>query len=161
MRWLPIQKLVHVAYNVTSRLCSPRVCSSNPVILISSPFFSLKLIDFCSKQPAILISEHSTVITDGMAPKQTEELFVKQAEVYNRARPWSLEELDAFVASLTPSHELAWDVSTGSGQDAALVTYVLSCTECATAKFTLSLSTTFHLYIHSHICANVSFAFSS
>lgn len=53
--------------------------------------------------------------------KETENLFVKQAEVYKRARPHAPEELYSYLASLTPSHELAWDVGTGNGQAAAVV----------------------------------------
>lgn len=73
-----------------------------------------------------------------MAPKETEELFVKQAEVYRKARPRNPEELYSFLASLTPSHELAWDVGTGNGQAAAMVCAFLnsrSDSECATVRF--------------------------
>ncbi|KAG0564737.1 hypothetical protein KC19_8G135500 [Ceratodon purpureus] len=57
----------------------------------------------------------------GVMAKETEELFVKQAEVYKEARPRAPEELYSYLASLTPSHELAWDVGTGNGQAAAVI----------------------------------------
>jgi hypothetical protein len=55
---------------------------------------------------------------------ETDELFAKQAEVYRRARPRCPEEMYAYFASLTPSHELAWDVGTGNGQAAAMVCHL-------------------------------------
>ncbi|KAG0607226.1 hypothetical protein M758_8G010900 [Ceratodon purpureus] len=58
--------------------------------------------------------------TDEMG-KETDELFVKQAEVYRRARPRCPVEVISYFASLTPSHELAWDVGTGNGQAAAMI----------------------------------------
>lgn len=64
--------------------------------------------------------EQRKVDTGGMA-KETENLFVEQAEVYKRARPHAPEELYSYLASLTPSHELAWDVGTGNGQAAAVI----------------------------------------
>jgi SAM-dependent methyltransferase len=53
--------------------------------------------------------------------KETDDLFVKQAEVYKKARPNCPAELFTYLASLTPSHELAWDVGTGNGQAAAAI----------------------------------------
>ena len=61
--------------------------------------------------------------TDEMG-KETDELFVKQAEVYRRARPRCPVEVISYFASLTPSHELAWDVGTGNGQAAAMVRHL-------------------------------------
>ncbi|KAK7378070.1 hypothetical protein VNO80_03506 [Phaseolus coccineus] len=46
------------------------------------------------------------------------DLFVKQAKEYADARPSYPPELFQFIASKTPSHTLAWDVGTGSGQAA-------------------------------------------
>ena len=46
------------------------------------------------------------------------DLFLKQAKEYAKARPSYPTELFQFIASKTPSHELAWDVGTGSGQAA-------------------------------------------
>lgn len=46
---------------------------------------------------------------------------MKQAEAYKEARPRAPEELYSYLASLTPSHELAWDVGTGNGQAAAVI----------------------------------------
>ncbi|KAK7290786.1 hypothetical protein RIF29_05477 [Crotalaria pallida] len=46
------------------------------------------------------------------------ELFVKQAQQYADARPSYPPQLFHFIASKTPSHNLAWDVGTGSGQAA-------------------------------------------
>ncbi|XP_057437975.1 uncharacterized protein LOC130730098 [Lotus japonicus] len=45
-------------------------------------------------------------------------LFVKQAKQYAGARPSYPPQLFQFIASKTPSHNLAWDVATGSGQAA-------------------------------------------
>ncbi|XP_058204524.1 uncharacterized protein LOC131318630 [Rhododendron vialii] len=47
------------------------------------------------------------------------DLFKKQGEEYWKGRPSYPEELFRFIASNTPSHDLAWDVGTGSGQAAA------------------------------------------
>ncbi|GMH08135.1 hypothetical protein Nepgr_009975 [Nepenthes gracilis] len=44
------------------------------------------------------------------------DLFHKQAEQYSETRPTYPPELFQFIASKTPSHDLAWDVGTGSGQ---------------------------------------------
>lgn len=49
------------------------------------------------------------------------DLFVKQAKQYSEARPSYPKELFDFIASTTPSHDLAWDVGTGSGQAAVSV----------------------------------------
>ncbi|KAG7958824.1 hypothetical protein I3843_10G038100 [Carya illinoinensis] len=46
------------------------------------------------------------------------ELLIKQAELYNEARPSYPPELFEFIASKTPCQDLAWDVGTGSGQAA-------------------------------------------
>ncbi|XP_057787359.1 uncharacterized protein LOC131004667 [Salvia miltiorrhiza] len=46
------------------------------------------------------------------------ELFVKQAKEYSEGRPNYPKELFDFIASNTPSHHLAWDVGTGTGQAA-------------------------------------------
>nr|GME10913.1 putative methyltransferase DDB_G0268948 [Ipomoea batatas] len=46
------------------------------------------------------------------------QLFVKQAKQYSEGRPSYPQELFHFIASKTPSHDLAWDVGTGSGQAA-------------------------------------------
>lgn len=46
------------------------------------------------------------------------ELFVKQGKQYSEGRPSYPEELFHFIASKTPSHDLAWDVGTGNGQAA-------------------------------------------
>ncbi|KAH6819348.1 S-adenosyl-L-methionine-dependent methyltransferases superfamily protein [Perilla frutescens var. frutescens] len=46
------------------------------------------------------------------------KLFVKQAKQYAEARPTYPQELFNFIASHTPSHHLAWDVGTGTGQAA-------------------------------------------
>ncbi|KAE9599770.1 putative S-adenosyl-L-methionine-dependent methyltransferase [Lupinus albus] len=44
--------------------------------------------------------------------------FVKQAKQYADTRPSYPPQLFHFIASKTPSHHLAWDVGTGSGQAA-------------------------------------------
>ncbi|KAL5546506.1 hypothetical protein UlMin_006193 [Ulmus minor] len=46
------------------------------------------------------------------------ELFNIQAKTYAGIRPTYPPELFQFIASHTPSHNLAWDVGTGSGQAA-------------------------------------------
>ncbi|KAL0346180.1 UNVERIFIED_CONTAM: putative methyltransferase DDB [Sesamum radiatum] len=46
------------------------------------------------------------------------QLFIKQAEQYSKGRPSYPQELFNFIAAKTPSHDLAWDVGTGSGQAA-------------------------------------------
>ncbi|XP_042022610.1 putative methyltransferase DDB_G0268948 [Salvia splendens] len=46
------------------------------------------------------------------------ELFVKQAKEYSESRPTYPQQLFDFIASKTPSHNLAWDVGTGTGQAA-------------------------------------------
>ncbi|XP_059428133.1 uncharacterized protein LOC132161932 [Corylus avellana] len=46
------------------------------------------------------------------------ELFIKQAENYAEGRPCYPLELFEFIASKTPSQDLAWDVGTGNGQAA-------------------------------------------
>ncbi|CAA3013426.1 methyltransferase DDB_G0268948 [Olea europaea subsp. europaea] len=47
------------------------------------------------------------------------ELFIEQAKQYSETRPSYPQELFQFIASKTPSHDLVWDVGTGSGQAAA------------------------------------------
>ena len=44
--------------------------------------------------------------------------FTKQAAVYAKFRPDYPDELFKFLASVSPSNELAWDCATGSGQAA-------------------------------------------
>ncbi|KNA20158.1 hypothetical protein SOVF_054770 [Spinacia oleracea] len=44
------------------------------------------------------------------------DLFIKQAQQYANARPTYSTELFEFIASRTESHDLVWDVGTGSGQ---------------------------------------------
>nr|ABN07991.1 hypothetical protein MtrDRAFT_AC153128g24v2 [Medicago truncatula] len=46
------------------------------------------------------------------------ELFVNQGKEYADARPSYPPQLFQFIASKTPSHNLVWDVATGSGQAA-------------------------------------------
>lgn len=50
--------------------------------------------------------------------REMAELLIKQAELYNEARPSYPPELFEFIASKTPCQDLAWDVGTGSGQAA-------------------------------------------
>lgn len=49
------------------------------------------------------------------------DLFIEQAKQYSERRPSYPQELFQFIASKTPSHDLVWDVGTGSGQAAASV----------------------------------------
>jgi hypothetical protein len=49
------------------------------------------------------------------------ELFVNQGKEYADARPSYPPQLFQFIASKTPSHNLVWDVATGSGQAAKSV----------------------------------------
>jgi len=51
------------------------------------------------------------------------DLFLKQAENYAEGRPSYPPELFEFIASKTPSQDLAWDVGTGSGQAARSVSF--------------------------------------
>ncbi|GLT28054.1 hypothetical protein SLA2020_030110 [Shorea laevis] len=44
--------------------------------------------------------------------------FINQAKQYAETRPCYPEQLFQFISSMTPSHDLAWDVGTGSGQAA-------------------------------------------
>ncbi|HEX6251187.1 MAG TPA: class I SAM-dependent methyltransferase [Gemmatimonadaceae bacterium] len=46
------------------------------------------------------------------------DYFARQADRYSRHRPLYPDELFAILAQLCRSHELAWDVGTGSGQAA-------------------------------------------
>jgi ubiquinone/menaquinone biosynthesis C-methylase UbiE len=47
--------------------------------------------------------------------------FAPQASAYASFRPTYSHEFVAHIASLTPAHDLAWDVGTGSGQAAILL----------------------------------------
>lgn len=58
--------------------------------------------------------------------KEMAELFIKQAKQYSETRPTYPEEVFQFIASKTPSHDLVWDVGTGSGQAAKSVCLSLS-----------------------------------
>ncbi|KAK1351788.1 hypothetical protein POM88_054071 [Heracleum sosnowskyi] len=49
------------------------------------------------------------------------QLFIKQAQQYLETRPNYPQQLFQFIASKTPSHDLAWDVGTGSGQAATSI----------------------------------------
>ena len=51
------------------------------------------------------------------------DLFIKQAEQYAEGRPSYPPEFFEFIASKTPSHDLAWDVGAGSGQAARSVSF--------------------------------------
>lgn len=53
-------------------------------------------------------------------------LFIKQAQQYSKGRPSYPQELFNFIASKTPSHDLVWDVGTGSGQAAQSVSLYFS-----------------------------------
>ncbi|XP_048138001.1 putative methyltransferase DDB_G0268948 [Rhodamnia argentea] len=53
-----------------------------------------------------------------MSQRDMAELFGKQAQRYVDGRPSYPPQLFQFIASKTPSHDLAWDVGTGSGQAA-------------------------------------------
>lgn len=46
------------------------------------------------------------------------ELYVNQVKEYSNVRPSYPPQLFQFIASKTPSHDLAWDVATGTGQAA-------------------------------------------
>ncbi|XP_030525778.1 putative methyltransferase DDB_G0268948 [Rhodamnia argentea] len=54
------------------------------------------------------------------------ELFVKQAKQYAATRPSYPPQLFRFIASKTPSRDLAWDVGTGSGQAAQSLAEIYS-----------------------------------
>lgn len=54
------------------------------------------------------------------------ELFIKQAKQYVDTRPDYPKQLFDFIASKTPTHDLAWDVGTGSGQAAQSVCFSFS-----------------------------------
>ncbi len=47
-----------------------------------------------------------------------EDNFSKQSALYRRYRPHYSADLFAYLASLVPFHQLAWDVGTGNGQAA-------------------------------------------
>ncbi|CAL5431119.1 unnamed protein product [Camellia sinensis] len=53
--------------------------------------------------------------------REMADLFKKQGKLYWKSRPSYPEELFQFIASKTPSHDLVWDVGTGSGQAARSV----------------------------------------
>ncbi|RHN47756.1 hypothetical protein MtrunA17_Chr7g0256461 [Medicago truncatula] len=54
------------------------------------------------------------------------ELFVNQGKEYADARPSYPPQLFQFIASKTPSHNLVWDVATGSGQAAkSVISYIV------------------------------------
>ena len=53
------------------------------------------------------------------------KLFIKQAKQYAEARPSYPQDLFQFIASKTPTKDLAWDVGTGSGQTAQSVSPLL------------------------------------
>ncbi|XP_051149556.1 uncharacterized protein LOC127264172 [Andrographis paniculata] len=46
------------------------------------------------------------------------DLFLKQSKQYSEGRPDYPDQLFHFISSHTPSHDLAWDVGTGTGQAA-------------------------------------------
>jgi ubiquinone/menaquinone biosynthesis C-methylase UbiE len=55
---------------------------------------------------------------------QFKDYFSAQADTYAKYRPKYPEEMFAFLSSLCPEHELAWDCATGNGQAAnSLVNY--------------------------------------
>ena len=56
--------------------------------------------------------------------REMAELFINQAENYADGRPSYPQELFQFIASKTPSHDLAWDVGTGNGQAAQSVSFI-------------------------------------
>ncbi len=51
-------------------------------------------------------------------PIQFQDLFSSQSKTYAQFRPTYPQELFDYLASLTPSHETAWDCGTGNGQAA-------------------------------------------
>ncbi len=51
-----------------------------------------------------------------------EDHFSQQSALYRRHRPHYPAELFAYLTSLVPAHELAWDVGTGNGQAAVGLT---------------------------------------
>ena len=51
-----------------------------------------------------------------MKKKEMADLFIKQAKQYAEGRPSYPPQLFEFIASKTPSHDLAWDAGAGSGQ---------------------------------------------
>jgi hypothetical protein len=54
------------------------------------------------------------------------KFFVNQGKEYADARPSYPPQLFRFIASKTPSHNLVWDVATGSGQAAKSVSSLFS-----------------------------------
>ncbi len=47
-----------------------------------------------------------------------QDLFSESAEKYSRHRPLYPAEMFAYLSSLAPERELAWDCGTGNGQAA-------------------------------------------
>lgn len=72
------------------------------------------------------------------------ELFVNQGKEYAIARPSYPPQLFQFIASKTPSHNLVWDVATGSGQAAKSV-----CSLFYLLKFFISVVIVFEIDIMS------------
>lgn len=74
---------------------------------------------------SILMSEHIIWTEESQSPRKLmrnmADLFLKQAKQYADSRPNYPPQLFRFIASKTPSHQLAWDVGTGSGQAAQSV----------------------------------------
>lgn len=54
------------------------------------------------------------------------DLYLKQGKQYSVGRPTYPPQLFHFIASKTPSHDLVWDVGTGSGQAAITVSLLPS-----------------------------------
>lgn len=67
--------------------------------------------------------------TESMAKQNSGDNPIYQSKQYSGGRPNYPEELFHFIASNTPSHELAWDAGTGTGQAA-----------CSVSPLSLSLS---------------------
>lgn len=57
-------------------------------------------------------------MSDQNKPPQFEDHFSKQSQLYAQNRPTYPDEVYAYLASITPSHSLAWDCGTGNGQAA-------------------------------------------
>jgi len=90
------------------------------------------------------------------------KFFVNQGKEYADARPSYPPQLFQFIASKTPSHNLVWDVATGSGQAAKSVrslsppspfylflkSYCILCTHTTVSDFYIVFSP-FRHYTHS------------
>ncbi|CAK7340202.1 unnamed protein product [Dovyalis caffra] len=63
--------------------------------------------------------------TKNKKEEEMAELFIKQAKQYAKTRPNYPQELFQFIASKTPTHDLVWDVGTGSGQAARSVSSLI------------------------------------